>query len=530
MTLDTAPSDARPVDAAPPVAAHDRDDASPATRNWRRWSGIALALVVVAAGVVAVNVHRSGHTQGDDFALYLRQAKSLFEGSMSRVIIDNRLLADNSTGVTPGMYPWGFPLLLSPFVRVWGLDFDRLKLIEVACLCTWLVLLHGIVRRRTGRIVALALTIAFASAPAYLLHTDQLLSEFPHLVAVAVVIWWLDRVMLRHRLTAAPTVDLAVLGLLAVVAYNVRRESLALVAVIGAAQLVDVAHARLDEHRPIRRLPWRVVAIPHVSFVIGVVVAQLLLPSTLVPDNGNHRRYIPERLFTDYSRKLTTHLGLDSHQGLGRALLAAAAVGAVVAVVRAPRFNAPLAALMVTTMTIIGTHFRMVDRYYFQVTPLVVYFVTMLVLEIVRFVIRHQDRVAWRQAAFIGAAVPLLYLTAVHTWSVKDKVADAHEFNDEGRVLSGPTNPKVADAFPAVLANTRPDDIIVYYRARTMTLYTDRRALQTNSFAKMAGLGDYFMQNLNSDYSQPTVTETQLLNAGFDLVWDDDNWRLWRIP
>lgn len=518
MTLDSTPFDSETV------------AARPTTGNRRRWSGVALTVVVVAAGLVATNVHRTGHTQGDDFALYLRQAKSVFDGSMSRVIIDNRLLADNSTGVTPGMYPWGFPLLLSPFVRLWGLDLDRLKFVEVACLCVWLGLLHGIVRRRTGRIVAFALTAVFASAPAYLLHTDQLLSEFPHLVALAVVIWWLDRVMLRHRLTAAPTVDLVVLGLLAVVAYNVRRESLALVAVIGAAQLVDVAHARRHNGQRIRSLPWRALGIPHVSFVIGVVVAQLLLPSTLVPDNGNSRRYIPERLFTDYPRKLMVHLGFDSHQSLGRGLLAAAAVGAVVAVARAPRLNAPLAALMVATMTIIGTHFRMVDRYYYQVTPLVAYFVTVLVLEIVRFVVRHQDRVAWRRVAFTGAAVPLLYLTAVHAWSVKYKVSAAHEFNRKGRVQSGPTNPNVADAFPAVMANTRPDDIIVSYRARTMSLYTDRRALQTNSFDKMATLGDYFMQNRNSDYSQPTVTESELEAAGFDLVWEDDNWRLWRIP
>ena len=63
----------------------------------------------------------------------------------------------------------------------WGLDYDRLKLVEVAALCVWLVLVHGIVRRRAGRIVALALTAVFATAPVYLLHTDQLLTEFPHM-------------------------------------------------------------------------------------------------------------------------------------------------------------------------------------------------------------------------------------------------------------------------------------------------------------------------------------------------------------
>ena len=91
-------------------------------------------------------------------------AKSLFEGNIADVISDNRFLFDHSTAVTPPIYPWGWPLLLSPFVRVWGIDFDRLKLVEVAVFCAWLVLYHGIVRRRAGRIVALALTAVFATS------------------------------------------------------------------------------------------------------------------------------------------------------------------------------------------------------------------------------------------------------------------------------------------------------------------------------------------------------------------------------
>ena len=207
----------------------------------RRVSGILLTLLVLGAAYVAINLHRRGHTTGDDWALYIRMAKSLFEGNVADVISDNRFLFDHSTAVTPPIYPWGWPLLLSPFVRLWGIDFDRLKLVEVAVFAAWLVLYHGIVRRRAGRIVALALTAVFATSYVYLVYTDQLLTEYPHMLAVAVVIWWLDRVMDRSRLTAAPTRDLVILGLLAVAAYNVRREGLMLVFAIAGAQLVDLA-------------------------------------------------------------------------------------------------------------------------------------------------------------------------------------------------------------------------------------------------------------------------------------------------
>ncbi len=105
----------------------------------RRASGAALALLVAIAAYVAIHLHRRGHTTGDDFALYLRQAQSLFEGNVAQVISDNRLLWQHSVGVTPQMYPWGFAVLLSPFVRLFGLDYGRLKLVEVACIGVWLV-------------------------------------------------------------------------------------------------------------------------------------------------------------------------------------------------------------------------------------------------------------------------------------------------------------------------------------------------------------------------------------------------------
>ena len=82
----------------------------------------------------------------------------------------------------------------------------------------------------------------------------------------------------------------------------------------------------------------------------------------------------------------------------------------------------------------------------------------------------------------------------------------------------------------AIEKYTPPEDIVVYYRARTATLYTGRRALQTTSLNNMVANGDWFMQNKTDNYSQVVATPEQLSAAGFELVWEDDNWRLWRIP
>ena len=510
-------------------------------------SGILLTLLVVGAGYVAINLHRRGHTTGDDFALYIRMAMSLFEGNIADVISDNRFLYDHSVAVTPPIYPWGWPLLLSPFVRVWGIDFDRLKLVEVAVFCAWLVLYHGIARRRAGRIVAFALTAVFATSYVYLVYTDQLLTEYPHMLAVAVVIWWLDRVMDRTRLTAASTRDLVILGLLAVAAYNVRREGLMLVFAIAAAQLVDLGATRWGRagRQRFSDMPWKALLTPHLTFAAGAVIFQLLLPSTLVPDNGNSRRFIATRLWSldngttsgnrpQYPAHLVSQLGLHEPAVFGRWLIGLAALGAVVASIKAPRRNVPLAVLCLTTMLVIGTHLRMVSRYYMQITPLILLFVALLGLYVVgwlgRLVARRPLSLGWRRAVAVITAAPFLWLAVYHATDLPRRVDAAQAYNDTGNTQRGPALEQYQVAMDAIDKYTRPGDIVVYYRARTATLYTGRTALQTTSFNNLVANGDWFMQNKKENYSQVVATAEQLTASGFELVWENDDWRLWRIP
>ncbi len=534
----------------PPTAEVTGGDRPPRKRfiTSRRVSGVLLTLLVLGAGLVAINLHRRGHTTGDDWALYLRMAKSLFEGNIADVITDNRFLFDNSTAVTPPIYPWGWPLLLSPFVRVWGIEaFDRLKLVEVAVFCAWLVLYHGIVRRRAGRIVALALTAVFATSYAYLVYTDQLLTEYPHMLAVAVVIWWLDRVMDRSSLTAATTRDLVILGLLAVAAYNVRREGLMLLFAIAGAQLVDLGSRRRDrgERGENGGIPWKSLLTPHLTFAAGALIFQLLLPSTLVPDNGNSPRYIATRLWSldnqptgrqrpQYPAHLVSQLGLHEPPVFGRWMIGLAALGAVVACVKAPRRNVPLAVLCLMTMLVIGTHLRMVARYYMQITPLIVFFVAMLLLYVVgwlgRLIARRPLALTGRRAVALLAAAPFLFLAVYHVTDLPRRVDAAQAYNDSGAIQRGPAQEQYQVAMDAIEKYTGPDDVVVYYRARTATLFTGRRAVQTTSMNNMLADGDWFMQNKRDNYSQVVATPEQLTAAGFELVWENEDWRLWRIP
>lgn len=487
-------------------------------------STAALVTVLAVGAIAAIALHRNGHNQGDDFALYLRQARSIFDGDTAQVVADNRFAVLNSGGAfSPIAYPWVFPLLLSPFVKWWGLDYDKLKLVEVASFCAWVVLVHGIVRRRAGRLLAIAVAAAVATAPALLAHTDQLLSEFPHALALGVFIWWFDRIKLRSDLINATTSQLVTLGVLGALAYNVRRESVVLIAAIVVVQLLELFVTWRDDRT--YRVPWLTLAMPHLAMIGSIVSFQLLLPSMLIPDSGGGPKYIPDRL-GDYAGALTTQLGIGHHPAIGTMLLLLAGAGIVVGCVRRPRLDIPLAAVALFSVATVSTHFRMVDRYYFQVLPWVLYFGAQAIVAAVQ----AARRPAVRRIAPALAAVPLLYLVAVHAVVLPGDIGDAREFDRAGRQQIGPTDPASIPIYAAVETYTEPGAVIAYFRARTMTLLTDRLAFQTTSLARIRQRADYFAQQRFSDYFQPDETETELVAAGFVEVWSNERWILWRLP
>jgi hypothetical protein len=493
--------------------------------------GLALAGLVVTAAALAVALHRNGHTQGDDFALYLRQARSLFDGDIAQVVADNRFSVLNSTGrFSPNAYPWGWPLLLSPFVNFWGLDYERLKLVEVGAFCAWLVLVYAIVSRRAGRVLALGVAAVVGTAPLLLAHTDQLLSEYPAAAAVALFIWWWDRIRVGDRLLAASPRNLAILGALAAVAFNVRREAFVLIVAVGVIQAAELAvTAYRRRGRPRRRSAWpswHAIAAPYLAFVVAAVLIQFLLPSMLFPDNGDHARFIGVRI-GDYTGDLTEHLGLGTHPAVGVIVLALAVVGMVVGIRQRPGLDGALAVITVLLALAVSTHFRMVGRYYFQILPWVLYFAAIAVTAGVRLVLRSPGARRWAPRI---AVLPLLYLVVVHAVVLPGDIADARDFNRGGRQQVGPTHPNVTPIFDAVSTYTRPDDVVAYFRARTMTLYTDRRAIQTTDINRVRDRADFFAQQRGSTYYQPALTTEEAEDLGFTMVWSDGTWILWQVP
>jgi hypothetical protein len=159
------------------------------------------------------------------------------------------------------------------------------------------------------------------------------------------------------------------------------------------------------------------------------------------------------------------------------------------------------------------------------VTPWVLYFVTVALLAFTALVLRHRAAVIR-----LVAMVPLVAVVVAHLVVLPGKIDEARAFDAAGRVQSGPSNPRVAPIFEAVSAFTPPDAVVAYFRARTMTLLTDRRSFQTKNLERIARNADYFAQRRGSTYWQPELELRTARLSGFEEVWSDSTWILWRTP
>lgn len=450
-----------------------------------RLEPIAVAIAVGAMAAVMFAAQRAGHWWGDDWALYLRQAQGVVDGHPGRVLAENEFAVQSSNGAafSPPLYPWGFPLLLAPFVAVVGTDIDRLAIVPILSACAFSCAWYLLARPRVGRVAALAGMIAITLSPLLLGWSELIQSEWSFM---AVAMWTLvviDR--RRGDWLTSRWFALFGIGLLAAAAFSVRREGIATIPAIAAAQLVAIADAR---PRVSRALVARVL-LPHATGGIAVLLLQAILPSTVVPRYDGTSVWNMWRFRDEHVEHLAEIVGLKrpwdgapivlGSEVLGWVLaaifLGVAAVGAVIAVTSTRRRDAHLAIYALAAFAVGGSFRVAVNRYMCTVAPI-------LLLLAATFIIDTARRISRERAGRIVVALALTAIVAGNVANVHRKIDRAERHDTTGAIEWGPTHPDAVAMFDEVIALTDPDDVVAAPKARAMTFATGRLAVQVDRY------------------------------------------------
>jgi hypothetical protein len=461
------------------------------------------------------------------------------------VVATTRYAVDNSawSTFTPIAYPWVTSILLFPIVLVRGIDYEALKLVPTIAFVAAALAYLRLAEQRFGWLLSSVVALFVALNTWYLGATDAVLSDLPFMALVLGALVALDRGIERGDLLSVGSRAGPVAGALVALAFHTRREAMGLVLAIALAQLVVRRRAVVAggaEPLDLRGLarPWlwlgAVAIAGHVLFpapILGNVDdADGTGPSQIIPNLRWYRLPFAELLgIKDIGDQPVEALGSAA---LGDALvvlvLGLAAIGAVTAVVRAIRGQATFDAHVAAAVVGIGLGVMMTpyhyQRYIYVLVPLVLLLAVRAVLDAAGAVVGGVHR------ATAGSIAAIVLLAPMVVGVVADTRRDVRYHHEYEYLHWGPADPAVQEMFDAVVRLTDGRDVIVFFQARAMSLYTRRRAIQGNSETMMLERGDWYAMERDSDYIQTPLTDARAAELGFRKVWENGRFVLWDIP
>lgn len=133
-----------------------------------------------------------GHDWGDDFAQYILQAISLINGTVDRYIqgteFTNLL---SSYAHSPVTVPWGFPIFLIPYLKIFNLDILSLKLGNIVVYSLFLIVLFKWSQIYFTRLTSYLIFIFFMFNPMFISFQNRIWSDLLFLLCSTISIYFI---------------------------------------------------------------------------------------------------------------------------------------------------------------------------------------------------------------------------------------------------------------------------------------------------------------------------------------------------
>lgn len=506
----------------------------------RRYAPIA-ALTVLSV-IAAVIVRSGGHSWGDDFALYINQARGLVEGTAGQVVADNRFAMDNSSfaSFTPIAYPWGTSLLLMPIIAVVGIDYTWLKAVPTVAFAVAVVAFWCLVRRRMGAPEAIVFTGLIAVNPWYVWAADSVLSDLVFLAVVMVAVAVIEAgygtgTVVAHRVAVAS-------GVLIAVAAHIRREALGLLLVLAVVQAAQ--WWRSAPRRP------NALGVPWGWFAVVFGIGHLLLPAPILGNVDVAGDPGPNQIIDNlvwYRASFAELIGLKDagdvpieafgSEFVGHLLMAAvlvlAVVGALAAVVGAVRRRGArdlsiTAAVLGMGLIVMMTPYHY-QRYLMTLVPLVLLLMIGGVQALVSVAVRRSQTASPRRVRLIGL-VALAVVAPGLGMAAADTVRSVERHLSNEFVHRGPEDVVSQELFAEIRQRTDERDVVAFFQPRSMNLYTRRLSILARDEQTLLDRADWFASARDSDYLQIELGEQQAEELGLVKIWENAGYVLWELP
>ena len=431
------------------------------------------------------------HDWGGDFSLYINQSKALLNGSVAQIHAINKFGLENSTladrSYTPEMFPWGWPILLTPAIKLFGQDYFWLKLYMMFFLVAIIGASYVLFRKKIGTMYSLIIVLCITLNPVLINQTKQVLSGFPYLFFVLVSL------ILHKQVTKSQNWGFWKLLLMIFVfflASIIRTEGILLVGAVFVTYFVNWAKTRFNKAYLIGN-QW--ILIFFSGYLFFQIIYQYTLPSG-IPSHAEHLRFVSiDRVHNNFLACLNSVSNCFS-SFLGTTFAFISLPFAFLGAYKRRKKDLLIVIYFFMHLVILLIWPYHDSRYIYMIIPFYFYFLMVGLLSLKLDIQLRNTKVSLATISFI-AIISLLCI------DYYNKIIPQAW---QSVIVEGPETGDAKEMFQYINTHTKNKDIIVFFKPRVMSLYTGRKSLIVHDNPKkIKTLGDYLiLHKMFGDYLQ----------------------------
>ena len=234
-------------------------------------------IFAILCGVLAMIAITGGHNYGDDYTAYIAQAMALSDGNLQTWYESNHWIISHSiAGLGPDVYPWGFPLMLIPLYKLFGVNFLAFKCLIGLCFALATFYIYKLYAAHISQSMAVILMLISGLNRAINKAVDEVTSNIPSLFFTFLTIYVIDRYV---RLGKRNTKNAILIGLLCFFLVELRQAN---ITILLALFIVDLLYLfqLLKKRKSLTKEAFgkeiRIGVTPYVVFLVGFVLFRLL--------------------------------------------------------------------------------------------------------------------------------------------------------------------------------------------------------------------------------------------------------------
>jgi len=467
-----------------------------------------LVLIVLLLPLFFINI-RESHDWGGDFAQYLSQAENIAKGKTHHQ--SNYIYLKENSMLGPPAYPVGYPILLSPVVAIFGIDFKALMIWQSFFLVLLALISYLLLARRLGNLLSLLLVLVMVYNPWMLRFKTEIVSDIPFSLFLIGCVYLYD-LLKKDKWWQA-----LLMG--ALLAFTIMIRSMGFVFLLALIlyalyDLYKISVRKQTENR--KRLAFNTLVIAYV--VIFTLVTRLLFESA----GSVFGAYISNFSLVDFSRDILQNLSYYSlifrnffypvggiwefgSVLLGSFMIVFTLLGMIIRIGK--KFSFQDLIVLVYLLVIIvypyrGSGFRFL-------LPLLPFFVMYAVEGIMH--VRSDFRISNQKLLSIAAVlVLLLYLDGML------KIV-----SEQDKPIEGPLKQEAQEVWDFIRNSTPEECTFAFFKPRVLGLFADRKSLFAPSALSSAQRNDYY-KRYNVSYLLIVDPYSPLYQRNYIKHYQDD--------